>query len=166
MESIKKFYDRMNTLLTMVMALFLIIAVLAIGAQVFTRYVLNFTPPWTEELAHYSNIWITMLGIGVVLRRKEHIKLDFLETVLAEKGKLKSKLALDVITTTVTTIFLTFLVYGGFKILKAAARQTAPGLKISLLAVYIAVPIGCLFALLFIIEQILEGILRRREQLK
>jgi TRAP-type C4-dicarboxylate transport system permease small subunit len=166
MHIIKKIYDRINTTLTIVMAVFLIIAVLAIGAQVFTRYVLNFTPPWTEELARYSNIWITMLGIGVVLRRNEHIKLDFLETVLAEKGKLKSKLTLDVITTTVTTIFLVFLVYGGFKILKAAARQTAPGLKISLLAVYIAVPVGCLFALLFIIERVLDGILQRRGQVK
>ncbi len=166
MIALKIFYDRMNTMLTIVMASFLIIATLAIGAQVFTRYVLNFTPPWTEELARYSNIWITMLGIGVVLRRKGHIKLDFLETVLTEKGKLKSKMALDVINTAITTIFLTFLVYGGFKILKAAARQTAPGLKISLLAVYIAVPIGCLFALLFIIEQILDSILRRRQQVK
>jgi TRAP-type C4-dicarboxylate transport system permease small subunit len=166
MSALKKFYDRINTTLTVVMASFLIIATLAIGLQVFTRYVLNFTPPWTEELARYSNIWITMLGIGAVLRRKGHIKLDFLETVLTEKGKLKSKLALDMINTTVTTIFLTFLVYGGFKILKAAARQTAPGLQISLVAIYIAVPIGSLFALLFIIEQIVNSILRKREQIE
>jgi TRAP-type C4-dicarboxylate transport system permease small subunit len=110
MNVLKKICDRMATVLTLVMASFLIVAVLAIGAQVFTRYVLNFTPPWTEELARYANIWITMLGIGVVLRRREHIKLDFLETVLTEKGKLKSKLALDVINTTITTIFL--IVFG------------------------------------------------------
>ena len=48
----------------------------------------------------------------------------------------------------------------------AAARQTAPGLQISLLLIYIAVPIGCLFALLFIIEQIVDSILRRREQIE
>lgn len=162
MNAIKKLYNRMNTMLNIVMASFLIIATLAIGIQVFTRYVLSYTPPWTEELARYANIWITMLGIGVVLRRNGHIKLDFLETVLTEKGKLKSKMALDVINTGITTIFLTFLVYGGFKILKAASRQIAPGLKISLLAIYIAVPIGCLFALLFIIEQILDSILQRR----
>ena len=166
MNALKVFYDRINTLLTMVMATFLIVAVLAIGLQVFTRYVLNFTPPWTEELARYSNIWITMLGIGVVLRRNEHIRLDFLDVVMTEKGLTKSKIVLDAINLAVTTVFIYFVVYGGFKILKAAGRQTAPGLQISLLYVYIAVPIGCLFALLFVAEKILIGILRRKEQAK
>jgi len=162
MGPLKTVYNGINKALSAVMATFLFMAMVAIGYQVFTRYILNFTPPWTEELARYSSIWITMLGIGVVLRRREHIKIDYLETILTEKGMLKSRLLLEVVNTTVTSIFLVFLVYGGVKILKAAARQTAPGLKLSLLFVYIAIPIGCLFALLFIIERIFDGISEMR----
>ncbi|MGA9478680.1 MAG: TRAP transporter small permease [Desulfobacterales bacterium] len=166
MEPLKTVYNGINKALTVVMASFLLLAMVVIGYQVFTRYILNFTPPWSEELARYCNIWITMLGIGVVFRRREHIKIDYLETIFTEKGMLKSRLLLEVISTTVTSIFFVLLVNGGVKILKAAARQTAPGLKISMLFVYIAIPIGCLFALLFIFERILVGIAKMRSDNK
>jgi TRAP-type C4-dicarboxylate transport system permease small subunit len=158
MEPLKKVFNGINKALIIVMASFLLVAMVVIGYQVFTRYVLNFTSPWSEELARYCNIWITMLGIGVVLRRGEHIKLDYLESVVTEKGMLKARLLLEVISTTITSIFLAFLLYGGIGILKAANRQTAPGLKISLFFIYIAIPIGCLFALFFIIERIIGGV--------
>jgi TRAP-type C4-dicarboxylate transport system permease small subunit len=158
----KKFCNGVNRAITVMMASFLLVAVMVIGYQVFTRYILNFTPPWSEELARYSNIWITMLGIGAVLRRREHIKLDYLETVFTEKNMNKSRLMLEMISTTVTAAFFIFLVYGGFKILKAAARQIAPGLHVSMLYVYISIPIGCLIALFLIIERIYDGIAKVR----
>lgn len=163
MGPLKKLFNGTSQLLIITMSTFLLLATVVIGYQVFTRYILNFTPPWSEELARYCNIWITMLGIGVVFRRGEHIKLDYLETVLSEKGMNKARLALEILSTTVTTIFLGFLMYGGIHILKAASRQTAPGLKISMYFIYIAIPIGCFFALFFIIERIINGIAKIRE---
>ena len=166
MGPLKKVFNGINKALIIVMASFLLVAMVVIGYQVFTRYILNFTPPWSEELARYCNIWITMLGIGVVLRRGEHIKLDYLESVVTEKGMLKARLLLEVISTAMTSIFLGFLLYGGIGILKAAARQTAPGLKISLLFIYIAIPVGCFFALFFIIERIIGGVAKIRRESK
>lgn len=158
MKFLKSFFDRLNTVLNIVMASFLLVSIVVIGIQVFTRYVLSYTPPWSEELARYLNVWITMLGIGVVLRRNEHIRLDYLDTVLKEKGKKTAKSIMDGLSILLTSVFLIFLAYGGFKILNAAARQIAPGLKISMVFIYYAVPIGSIIAILYILEKIIIAI--------
>ena len=41
--------------------------------QFFTRYVLNDSVAWTEEIARYGLIWITFLGGIMVTRRNNHI---------------------------------------------------------------------------------------------
>lgn len=158
MKSLKIVLNRLNTVLNFVMASFLLVSIVVIGLQVFTRYVLNYTPPWSEELARYLNVWITMLGIGVVLRRNEHIRLDYLETRLEEGGRKTLKQIMDGSTIILTSVFLVFLTYGGFKILKAASRQIAPGLKIPMIVVYLAVPIGSIIAILYTIEKIFEAV--------
>lgn len=163
MHNLKRLFDGTNKIISATMATFLLVSVLVIGLQVFTRYVLNYTPPWSEELARYLNVWITMIGVGVVLRRNEHIKLDYLETVLAEKRMMKAKRIINVISLGITAIFFVILAYGGVKILKAASRQLAPGLNISMLIIYIAIPIGCVIALLFLAEKLINYVQQRRE---
>ena len=41
--------------------------------QFFTRYVLNDSLAWTEEIARYGLIWVTYIGAIMVTRRHTHI---------------------------------------------------------------------------------------------
>lgn len=159
MNLFKKCLDRLDQAINLFISLFLLAAIVSIGIQVFTRYILNFTPVWTEEAARYSNIWMTMLGIGIVLRRREHIRLDFLETVLPPSRMRK----LDFFNTLVTGGFFAFLTYGGLTTLKASSRQLAPGLHISMLWIYIAIPLGGILAILFTLEY-LKDLFQGREK--
>ena len=56
----------------------LLIGVLAalVSFQVFARYVLNDTPPWSEELCRYLFVWVSFLGACVALRRTSHLGVD------------------------------------------------------------------------------------------
>jgi TRAP-type C4-dicarboxylate transport system permease small subunit len=47
-----------------------------IGAQVFSRYVLNYPLIWVEELATYSFIWACFIGASLALKYQRHIKID------------------------------------------------------------------------------------------
>src|SRR3954469_11184656 len=59
--------------------------------QFFTRYVLNDSLSWTEEIARYGLMWITFIGGAVVTRKKSHIAVELLSNVM-KPGPLRSAL--------------------------------------------------------------------------
>ena len=57
--------------------LILILLNLIVGLQVFSRYMLNHSLFWSEELARYLFIYLVFLGAAIVLRRGGHIQVSF-----------------------------------------------------------------------------------------
>ena len=58
-------------------ALFWVMA-LAVFLQFFTRYVLNDSFAWTEEIATYCNVALVFVGSAMCVRLSRHIQVDFL----------------------------------------------------------------------------------------
>src|SRR5882672_4494450 len=50
--------------------------------QFFTRYVLNDSLAWTEEIARYGLIWVVFVGGIMVTRRNTHIAVELLSNVM------------------------------------------------------------------------------------
>ena len=50
--------------------------------QFFTRYVLNDSLSWTEEIARYGLMWIVFIGGAMVTRRNTHIAVELLSNVM------------------------------------------------------------------------------------
>ena len=63
--------------------LILILLNLIVGLQVFSRYMLNHSLFWSEELARYLFIWLVFLSAAIVLRREGHIQVSFFVERLA-----------------------------------------------------------------------------------
>lgn len=58
---------------------------LLIGVQVFMRYVMQDSLSWSEELARYSFIWATYIGVSCGVKRNAHICVDAFTSKLPEK---------------------------------------------------------------------------------
>jgi TRAP-type C4-dicarboxylate transport system permease small subunit len=61
--------------------------VINIGAQVFSRYVLDQPLVWVEELAVYSFIWGTFIGASLGLKEMRHIKIASFVSSLAPRPR-------------------------------------------------------------------------------
>jgi len=67
--------------------------ILALGAMsvvvfinVLGRYLTDYSIAWAEEVARYLMIWMTFLGIGLVLRIGGHVAVDNLQDALPARG--------------------------------------------------------------------------------
>jgi TRAP-type C4-dicarboxylate transport system permease small subunit len=109
--------------------------------QFFTRYVLNDSLSWTEEIARYGLMWVVFIGAGMVTRRNSHIAVELVANLMSP-GPLRSALlaAVDLI----KLAFLALLAYFSVLIVDrmSAQRMTVFDLPMSL--VYGGVALGCL----------------------
>ena len=70
------------------LAIFILVAILAnIGAQVFSRYVLNYPLVWVEELAGYMLIWLSFLAAGLAHKQRRHVAIALLGAVRGPTGR-------------------------------------------------------------------------------
>ena len=61
--------------------------VVNIGAQVFSRYLLDQPLVWVEELAVYSFIWGTFIGASLGLKELRHIRIASFVSALAPRAQ-------------------------------------------------------------------------------
>ena len=105
---------------------------------VFTRYVLNDSLAWTEELARYSMIWLTWLGGGLALRRGAHIAVEFVRDALPPPAKA----AVVLLGRAAVFLFLGICFWYGLDFTGRVAGQSTIALGISMQIPYASVPVG------------------------
>ena len=128
-----------------VMALFAMI-VLVGGLQVFSRYLLNASLSWSEELQRYGLIWIVFLALVIGYRRGAHIGMNLLLLKLprAWQGGLgwlmdALWLGLGVAMVVYTAVYRTG---AGFTFLSSVSRQSSAGLGLRMDIVYACIVAG------------------------
>jgi len=70
---------------------------LCVFYQFFTRYALNDSAAWTEEIARYLLICTVFIAIAAAVRRTRHIHVDFLYRLLPPKGGRALSTIVDVV---------------------------------------------------------------------
>jgi TRAP-type C4-dicarboxylate transport system permease small subunit len=87
-------------------ALFWVMA-LAVFLQFFTRYVLNDSFAWTEEIATYCLVVIVFIGSAMCVRLNRHIQVDLLYRFLPAAPARALATAIDLI----RTVFVAYMAY-------------------------------------------------------
>ena len=135
----------------------MVVMTIGIGYQVFGRFVLNDTPPWTEQLATNLMIWLALLGGAVVAREDRHIALTIVLDRLGQRQRIWLKSMLDLL---IAAFGLLMVWYGGEMAL-IVRNWTIPTLGISRAFDYLAFPVaGALiasFAATRLVKRLLHG---------
>ena len=94
-------------------ALFWVLAVV-IFYQFFTRYALNDSASWTEEIARYLLIATAFIGGAVNVRKNNHIQVDFFYRLLPAAVNRAMSTVVDIL----RTAFLAYCVWLSIKLMK------------------------------------------------
>ena len=125
-------------------------------ANVVSRYGLNYSIIWVEELTRYLMVWVGFLGAGLVLRLGAHIAIEAFQDILPPRAAQALRAAI-VLLLAATFAAMTWL---GVRYVAFAWDQETPVLNWSTGAVYLAIPLGSallLVHLLFIARGYIRG---------
>ena len=110
--------------------------------QFFTRYVLNDSLAWTEEIARYGLMWIVFIGGIMVTRRNTHIAVELLSNVMQPGPARATLLAL---VDFVKLGFLGLLAFLSLTITERMHQQRMTVFDLPMSYVYGGVAFGCIF---------------------
>ena len=127
--------------------------ILAVLAQVFGRYLFNYSISWTEETARFAQIWVVFMGAGIAMRFGWHVAVDALAAMLP-RGVAR---ALSVLIAAGCLWFLGVVVLGSLPLLELGwLFETSPVLLTPMWIVYLCIPIGALYFGLEIVLSVVE----------
>jgi TRAP-type C4-dicarboxylate transport system permease small subunit len=112
--------------------------------QFFTRYIMNDSLSWTEEIARYGLMWLAFIGGAVVTRKKAHIAVELLSNLM-KPSPLRS--ALLALVDFITLGFMGLLAYFSVTIIERMHAQTMTVVELPMSIVYGGVGLGCFLML-------------------
>ena len=112
--------------------------------QFFTRYILNDSLSWTEEIARYGLMWLAFIGGAVVTRKKAHIAVELVSNLMGP-GPMRS--ALLALVDFITLGFIGLMAYFSVTIIERMHSQRMTVFDLPMSLVYGAVGLGCFMML-------------------
>lgn len=125
------------------------VMLVVIFAQVISRYVFNWTPEWSEELARYLFVWVTFIGSALIMGESGHLAVQFVPNHF--KGTAAGK-ALEVLINLCGYVFILILFFQGAKMTRVMTFQISPGMEIPMSWVYAVIPLSSALMLLYLVK--------------
>ena len=127
-----------------VSAVAMVMMVSILFAQVFTRYVLQGSITWAEELSRFAFLWMMFLASSLAARHRSHIRVTAPILVLPKKMRLWVIVFADI----VWIIFNVVVTYHSIAMVKNAFRfiYFSPSLNLNMAYMFLVIPIS--FALM------------------
>ena len=142
-----------------VLTAFVAMLVLA-TAQVFFRYVLQVSVPWTEEAARWFYAWQIFLGSALAAKRGLHLRATF----LLERFPPPLRAVVDLIIGMAGVVFLGGITWGSLLMMRAVYPVEAGSFPVSTSYLYLAIPVSLIVILYLTAKDVVRdcGTLLRR----
>lgn len=138
--------DRISTYL---LFFFLLVMTTVTFAQVFCRYILNFSIPWSEELSRFLFTWVVFSGVPTLIYRSGMTSFNlFLSRLKGWKSRIMS-LSIS----SCYIFFFYFLIKGSIPLVERQMMQIATSIKVPMGIIYVAIPVSGILAIIVVIER-------------
>ena len=154
-QTARRLRDGMTRVLECALIVSVGLLVLDVVWGVFTRYALGQQANWTEELARFLLIWISLLGGAVAFGTKGHLGVDY----FVGKFHPDARQTMAVVGHLIVLFFAgAIFLYGGGQIVRDALtlEQMTPALGWKMGYVYLALPISGVFMIIYTLENLIE----------
>lgn len=150
-----QFHRTFTRILEIMLVSLLSILVVDVLWQVFSRYILSSPSSFTDELAGYLLIWVSLLGAAYVAGRKEHLAIDIMLRKAPPDRQKRIMIAIEII---ILIFAVTVMVVGGIWLMytRFVLGVKSAALELPLGYVYIVLPLSGLIISYYSIYHIVE----------
>ena len=148
--------DRAERSITAATAVIMIILSALICWQVFSRYVLNSSPFWIEEISVISLMWIGLLGAAGCVWTESHMSLELVVSRLPETVRIWLRALTDL----AIAGFALFLCDRGIFLVQRTMSGTLSSLPLAVGYTYLILPIAGGLMVLFALVRAISGVSR------
>jgi len=149
------FRDKVDKVLESLLVFTLGILVIDVLWQVLSRYMLSAPSKFTDELAGFLLMWVTLLGAAYATGKRQHLALGLMKSKLSGDNLKRIELSIHVI----TTIFAVgVMIIGGswLIITRFYLGQISAVLQVPIGYVYMVLPISGIFIIYYSIANAFE----------
>ena len=143
--------NTINKLALWISGIGLVLMTIFIAYQVFSRYVLNDSPSWTEAVSTMLMTWFIFLGAAVGVRERYHLGFDVLLLAANDRVRFIMRTASDLV---VLAFGLGMIVYG-MQLVIRTWDATIPILNVPGGFTYFPIVAGGVLICLFTLERVL-----------
>lgn len=157
-SKLSKTFDLSEKLITYIAIIFLVTMVLIVTMTVLTRYFLNFTFRWSDEVALLMMIWFGFIGIALGVKSSIHLSVEFFMSLVPDKYQKWIYQIENILVGFFGWLMLQYgtQLYNSTKITRLPATQWSRGL------LYIIMPISGVFVLVYSLGKIFGFIENKR----
>lgn len=147
---VEKIQTAVNAFIGLVLAAMMCIILL----QTFTRYVVFYSLPWSEELSRYLFVAVVCLGINIGVTKNLLIRIDLIDSVLCDGAKHVFEIGRLVVELFVSVMFF----ISTFDLIKIGKFQTSAAMRIPMHMLYGVLSLGFGLASVAVILRLIQTI--------
>lgn len=153
MNAVIRLSQHIGELVNKLVALLLVLLIVDVAWQVITRFVLAQPSSFTEEIARFLLIWISLLGASVAYRYADHLGFDLL-TKKMDQQKQVIVARFNIVLAMLFGVVVLGIGGGNVVYIVYSMEQYSSVLGINMAYVYSVIPLTGLLFVLFSIERL------------
>jgi len=146
---------KIDSILEKLVLIILVIMLLSVVWQVFSRFILRAPSTITDEISSFSLIWVGLLGAAYAAGKNLHLAIDLIPEDIVKK---RQSLFNGIVFISIAFFSFTVMIIGGFRLVQLSFQfgQTSATLEIPLGFIYMVVPISGILICYYSIDTLLN----------
>lgn len=146
---------KIDSVLEKLVLLILVLMLVSVVWQVFSRFILRNPSTITDEISSFSLIWVGLLGAAYAAGKNLHLAIDLIPEDVVKK---RQSLFNGIVFISIAFFALTVMIIGGFRLVQLSFQfgQTSATLQIPLGFIYMVVPISGILICYYSIDTLLN----------
>lgn len=162
MEKAKQVFNRLQNAVNALTAVILVAIMVIILVQTFTRYVIFYSIPWSEEASRYLFVAMILLGINIGISQNLMVRIDIIDNFLPGRMRKAFEIGRQVLALGISAVFF----YSTFGMLRIGGYQMSPAMRIPMNVMYGILCLGFGLAVVSVIFKLQETIMMKTTEKK